>query len=104
MLENINNIKISMNNINISEYIWNIIIRLISFDEVLINSKVNYDPSLLAKYIIDLAQDYNKFYANEKIIVNNKEETEFKLRLSKATSIVLKEGMKLLGIEMPIRM
>ncbi|MDD4035802.1 MAG: arginine--tRNA ligase [Bacilli bacterium] len=104
MLENINNIDINMNNININEYIWNIIIRLISFDEVLVNSRINYDPSLLAKYIIDLAQGYNKFYANEKIIVENNEETEFKLKLSKATSIVLKEGMRILGIEMPIRM
>jgi len=104
MIDNIKNIEININNIKINEYIWNIVMRLLIFEEILIQAKNNYDPSLVAKYIIDLAQDYNKFYANEKIINDNEENSEFKLKLSKATSIVLKEGMRLLGIEMPSRM
>ncbi len=104
LMENIENIESNINNVNISEYIWNIIMKLLMFDEVLLQTKNNYDPSLLAKYVIDLAQDYNKFYGHEKIISDNEEEMQFKLKVSLVTSIVLKEGMRLLGVEMPSRM
>lgn len=104
MLDNLKDIDTNINHLNISEYIWNIIMKLLVFEEILINSHIHYDPSILAKYIIDLAQDYNKFYGNEKIISDNIEDTQFKLRISKATSIVLKEGMRILGIAMPSKM
>jgi arginyl-tRNA synthetase len=104
MLENMKNIDININNICINEYIWNIIMKLLVFEEVLIQAGANYDPSQIAKYMLDLAQDYNKFYANERIITESLEESEFKLQLSKATALLLKEGMSLLGIKMPIKM
>lgn len=104
MLENIKNMDININNIGISEYIWNIIMKLLTFEEVLIQAGNYYDPSQIAKYILDLAQDYNKLYANERIVGENTEESEFKLQLSKATALILKEGMSLLGIKMPIKM
>ncbi len=104
MLENIKNIDININNIDIDEYIWNIVMKLAIFEEILIQARNNYDPSEVAKYLIDLAQDYNKFYANDRILGDDEVDTEFKLKLSKATSIIIKEGMRLLGIEMPFRM
>ncbi len=67
-------------------------------------AKEKYDPSEIATYIIDLAQDFNKFYANEKIIDNDKEATEFRLIISEIVAIVLEEGMRLLGIEAPKKM
>ena len=88
----------------INEYIWNIIMQLVNFDEIIVNARNHYDPSLIAKYMIDLAQDYNKFYAQERVITEDIKETNFKLFLSQATAIVLKEGMRLLGISMPKKM
>jgi len=101
LLENKKDLFVNYDNIDISDFVWNIIFRLYNFKEVIIKSKQNYDPSEIAKYLIDLAQDFNKFYANEKIVDEN---SEFKLKISEAVSIVLKEGMNILGIRLPNKM
>lgn len=98
------NITINYDNINIDEYKWNIIFRLYNFNDVIIKSKENYDPSLIAKYLLALSGDFNRLYANEKIIDDNQELTEFRLQLSEAVAIVLKEGMRLLNMDAPNRM
>ena len=98
------NITINYDNINIDEYKWNIIFRLYNFNDVIIRSKENYDPSLIAKYLLALSGDFNRLYANEKIIDDNQELTEFRLQLSEAVAIVLKEGMRLLNMDAPNRM
>lgn len=98
------NITINYDNINIDEYKWNIIFRLYNFNDVIMRSKENYDPSLIAKYLLALSGDFNRLYANEKIIDENQELTEFRLQLSEAVAIVLKEGMRLLNMDAPNRM
>ena len=78
--------------------IWNIIQRLNNFKETILSAKENYDPSYIAKYLLDLCSDFNHFYAKERIIDGFDNTTEFKCNLAYATSIVIKEGMRLLGI------
>ncbi len=95
------NIEIDYNNIQINEYIWNLIFKLYNFPEVIMRSKEKYDPSMIAKYITDLAQDFNKFYASEKIIDDSDESTQFKLLICDIVAIILEEGMRILGIEAP---
>ncbi len=90
-------------NLNISNDQWNVTIKLMEFEETISRAANNYDPSEIAKYAIDLAQIYNKFYANEKMLSNNEEQT-LKLNLSYATRIVLRESMRLLGIKIPDKM
>lgn len=97
-------IKINYNKMEINEYIWNIIFKLYNFPESIIDAKEKYDPSEVAKYVIDLAKDFNKFYAHEKIIDENLETTEFRLLICEIVAIVLKEGMRILGIEVPNKM
>lgn len=97
-------IKINYNKMEINEYIWNIIFKLYNFPESIIDAKEKYDPSEVAKYVIDLAKDFNKFYAHEKIIDENLEATEFRLLICEIVAIVLKEGMRILGIEVPNKM
>jgi arginyl-tRNA synthetase len=97
-------IAINFENIEISEYMWNVIFKLYGFSDCVKRSKEKYDPSEIAKYIIDLAQDFNKLYANEKFIGENAELTEFRLTIGEAVAIVLKEGMRLLGIDAPNKM
>ncbi|MBE6138171.1 MAG: arginine--tRNA ligase [Firmicutes bacterium] len=99
LLNNRNNQAVNFDNVNINEYQWYLIFKLYQFKDTVIASKVNYDPSLIAKYLIDIAQDFNKWYASEKFIDEAKEETEARLLVAYATSIILKEGMRLLGIE-----
>ncbi|NLL44688.1 MAG: arginine--tRNA ligase [Mollicutes bacterium] len=104
LLSHKQNIKIDYNNIDINEYTWNVVFKLYSFGEYIRRSKERYDPSEIAKYLIDLAQDFNKLYANEKFIDNNKELTEFRLTVSETVAIVLKVGMRLLGVDVTNKM
>ena len=62
------------------------------------------DPSLLARYLIELAQNYSNFYNDNKIIDDNKDVQNARVFLSKCVGQVLKTGSELLGIEMPNKM
>jgi len=99
LLEHKKNIDIDYTKIVVNEYMWNIIFKLYEFNDVIYKAKVNYDPSELAKYLIDIAQDFNKLYAKEKIVDNEENSSQFKLLICEGTSLVLKEGMRILGID-----
>lgn len=99
LLNNKKNIDVNFDSVEINEYEWYLIFKLNQFKDIVVSSKVNYDPSLIAKYLIDISQDFNKWYANEKFIDEDSVQTESRLLVAYATSIVLKEGMRLLGIE-----
>lgn len=98
LLENKKNIDVLYDNIDINDDKWNLVWSISKFEETIIQAKVNNDPSIIAKYLLDLAADFNKFYAHEKIIDNNINYTEFKLELCEAVSIVIKNGLALLNI------
>jgi arginyl-tRNA synthetase len=82
-----------------------LIIALTQFPETITQAAAGHNPALVANYIYELAKAYNKFY-HEKSILQAEDETlkKFRLQLSAATSVVIKKGMKLLGIEVPERM
>ncbi len=75
---------------------------LIRFPEVVESAAKNYSPNLLCNYLYDLAQKYNGFYNKDKIIGGENE--KFRLVLTAGVGQVLKNGLKLLGIESPERM
>ncbi len=104
LLEHKKNIDIDYKDLEINEYIWNLIFRLYNFPEIITKAKENYDPSEIAKYLIDLAQDFNKFYASEKIVDQDEKRTEMRLKICEIVAIVLEEGMRILGIEAPKKM
>ncbi len=62
------------------------------------------EPSILSRYLIDLAQSFSNFYNCNKIIGEDKNVENSRLYLAKAVGDVLKNCMALLGIEMPDRM
>ena len=62
------------------------------------------EPSIVARYLINLAQKFSTFYNNNKIIDDNKELQEARLYLTYACGNVLKIGAGLLGMEMPDKM
>lgn len=99
LLYNKQNIEFTYDNIEIDENKWNLIWTLSKFEENIICAKENNDPSIIAKYLLDLASDFNKFYAHERIIDDNKNYCEFKLCLCEAVSIVIKNGLALLNID-----
>ena len=62
------------------------------------------EPSILARYLIDLAKAYSVFYNENKIISEDKELQNARVYLTYAVGKVLKIGANLLGIEMPEKM
>lgn len=82
---------------------WEIIKLLQDFSRVVKRAAENYDPSLIAKYAINLAQAFNKYYAHTRIL-DESPERESRLALSYSTAVVLKEALRLLGVEAPEKM
>ena len=82
----------------------NVIKRIYNFNNIIENSVEKNEPSILARYLLDLAKSYSTFYNNNKIIVEDEKIKNARVYLTYATGTVLKIGMKLLGIEMPDRM
>lgn len=62
------------------------------------------EPSILARYLIELSQSFSSFYNNNKIIGEEKEKQDARLYLTYVVGNILKTGANLLGIEMPDRM
>lgn len=82
------------------------LIKLIyEFPAVLEESATAYNPSHIANYIYELTKTFNRFYHDHSIL---KEEIEtvkqFRLALAKQCAHIIKNGMNLLGIEVPNRM
>ena len=82
---------------------WEIIKLLQDFGRVVKRAADNYEPSLIAKYAISLAQAFNKYYAHTRILDENPER-DSRLALSYSTAVVLKEALRLLGVEAPEKM
>ena len=91
-----------VNTENLSDDYSMAIFKLIyNFEDVLVQVTDKNEPSILARYLIDLAKAYSSFYNENKIIVEDKEVQDARIYLTYATSEVLKQGANLLGIEMP---
>ncbi|MBR3696657.1 MAG: arginine--tRNA ligase [Clostridia bacterium] len=81
-----------------------IINKLYQFKEILEQVTMKNEPSILARYLIDLSQSYSNFYNENKIIDTDKSIQNSRVYLSYCVGNVLKTGANLLGIDMPNRM
>ena len=76
---------------------------LADFPRIIARSSAKFEPSVIAKYALDLAKKFNKYYANVKVLVED-DQIGSRLALVQATSIVLTEGLRLLGVNAPKEM
>lgn len=81
-----------------------IIKTLYSFQDTILAAADRNEPSIIARYLISLAQKFSTFYNNNKIINEDKNVQEARLYLTYAVGNVLKIGAGLLGMEMPDKM
>lgn len=82
---------------------WPIITALMSFPDVIKRSYEQYDPSQIAKFLLDLSKAFNKYYASVRIL-DDSEQKQARLSLVYSVKIVLKEGLRLLGMAAPEEM
>ncbi|EGJ27808.1 arginine--tRNA ligase [Streptococcus porcinus] len=82
---------------------WEIIKLLQSFATNIQRAADKYDPSIIAKFAIQLAQAFNKYYAHTRIL-DESDERDSRLALCYSTAVVLKESLRLLGVQAPEKM
>lgn len=103
---NINNINISnldLEILNCDEEI-NLIKELDKFEDIIKKSAREYEPSVLAQYLIDVASLFSRFYNNCPVIVSDTKVMQARCTLVYATGIIIKKGLSILGIECPDKM
>ena len=100
------NRKVNIDNISLvvsDAEAWEIVKALKEFPNIVKRAADNYEPSIIAKYAISFAQAFNKYYAHVRILEDDAQ-LDGRLALISATSIVLKEALRLLGVAAPENM
>lgn len=72
--------------------------------EVIREAAAKYEPSILTRHLIDIAQGFNRFYHDEHILVDNEEEKVAKLALVYASKVTIANCLAILGIKAPDKM
>ena len=81
------------------------VLKLISNFKDILNSVVEKsEPSILSRYLIDVAESYSSFYNSNKIINDDKELQDARIYLTHMVNVTLTNGLELLGIEVPKEM
>ena len=86
------------------KYSINILKLIYDFEDTLVQVTKKEEPSILARYLIDLSKAFSNFYNENKIIGEEKELQDARIYLTECVGRVLKIGAYLLGMEMPNKM
>ncbi len=82
----------------------NIINMLYNFNKTLQNVTEKEEPSILARYLINLAEEYSSFYNNFRVLGEESSVQNARLYLTYMVKTVLEKGLNLLGIQVPDKM
>ncbi|MCF1584685.1 arginine--tRNA ligase [Tetragenococcus koreensis] len=82
---------------------WEIVKFVQDYPEMILEAADKYEPSVVAKHAIKLAQAFNKYYGNTRILAED-EQQEARLALVYVVTVLLKEDLRLLGLQAPARM
>lgn len=75
------------------------------YPEIILEAGKQHSPATIANYVYELVKEYNQFYHDFTILKEeNVQLRDFRLSLSKQVAAVIKSGMDLLGIQVPVRM
>jgi len=74
------------------------------FPQVVVEAAEKYEPSVVTRHIVDIAQNFNRFYHDEYILVDDEAEKLAKIALVIAAKNTIKNGLYLLGIQAPEKM
>lgn len=98
------NKEISMDNLSLNDD-WSFAVAkaLADFPAIVEKASKKFEPSIIAKYALDLSKKFNKYYANVRIL-DEDDQLNARLALVQATSIVLTEALRLLGVNAPKEM
>lgn len=81
-----------------------LILKLESFEDLIINAVKNRTPYQIARYAQELASDFHSFYSVSRVLTDNSELTKAKLSIVFATKQVISNALKILGVSAPEKM
>ena len=84
-------------------YSWSVVKLIQSFNSVLERAYREFEPSVIAKHALSMAQAFNRFYANVRVLEDGPEKDR-RLALVYAVALMLEEDLRLLGVEAPDEM
>ena len=85
------------------DYAWEVLKQIENYSNIVKYAESKFEPSVISKYVISLAQAFNKYYANNRILQED-EGLNARLALVEATAVILKQGLAILGVESPDEM
>ncbi|MBL7883633.1 MAG: arginine--tRNA ligase, partial [Bacteroidia bacterium] len=104
-LLNYEDINVFIHNVNLLEKEKDLIVKLYRFNSTIQQAATDYNPSIVASYVYDLAKEYSQYYHDTPILKEQQKDLIlFRLHLSKSIGEAIKSAMSLLGIHMPERM
>ena len=68
------------------------------FPHIVKEAAERYEPSVVARYAVDLAQAFNRFYTENRIMVDDENVRNARLTITAITRRILKDSLDLLGI------
>ena len=77
---------------------------LYQFPDIVKDAGAKYEPSIVTRHVVNIAQAFNRFYHDEHILVDDEAEKKAKLALVYATKESIAKGLSLLGIVAPEKM
>ena len=94
-----NNTKIEIKKVEINSIEKDLIKKIIEYPEVIRDSALSYNPSLICNYIFEMVKIYNRFYQNNEILVDDQLTRSLRLTISEEVSKIIKTSSDLLGFE-----
>ncbi len=88
----------------VSESAHRLISLIYEMPEIIVEAGEKYEPSVVTRHIVDIAQAFNKFYHDEHILVDDEDEKTAKVALVMAAKTAIKNGLGLLGMKAPEKM
>lgn len=83
----------------IKSHYFELVRQIASFKQIIEKAANEYSPNIIAKYLLAIAQSFNKFYALEKINVSDEKVRNTNFASAYAVRTIINEGLALLGIE-----
>jgi arginyl-tRNA synthetase len=99
ILKKVKNESLDMSETNMSEIEKVLLLKLLSYPEVVLSAANNYAPSVIADYSYEVANLFNNFYENVHVKDSKGGELNFRIALTELTANVIKSSLGILGIE-----
>ncbi len=94
-----NNTNIEIKKVEINSIEKDLIKKIIEYPEVIRDSALSYNPSLICNYIFEMVKIYNRYYQNNEILVDDQLTRSLRLTISEEVSKIIKSSADLLGFE-----